>query len=591
MEKTIRQPIISVLGHVDHGKTNLLDRIRRSSVAAREAGGITQHIGATEVPIEVVKKICGDLLTQMKLKITIPGLLFVDTPGHEAFTNLRKRGGSIADLAILVVDLREGFMPQTIEALEILKSYKTPFIIAANKIDLIRGWRNNKTFSSMESFKQQPDYVRDEIDSKIYELISRLSDFKIDGERFDRVSDFTKQVSIVPVSAKTSEGIAEVLMLLSGLSQRYLEESLKIEVSGPGKGSILEVKEERGLGTTLDVILYEGAMKRGDVVVLSGINGPIKTKVKALLKPKPLDEMRDPKDKFDNVASLPAASGVKVVGPDIDDALPGGQIYVAENEASVRRLAEQITKELESLRFDKENVGVIVSADTLGSLEGILKILSQKGIPVRKADIGAVNKKDLTECESLRSSAPECGVILAFNVPVPDDIRQLAKDKGLKIIENKVIYKILEELEAWRKEVKKAQEMSIFDTTPFPAEITFLPGFVFRRSDPAVVGVQVVSGKIKPGYQLMKKDGTRIGSLVSLQDKGQKLLEANKGDKVAAGIDGPLVGRNIDEGDTFYTYISQSQYEGLLKRGKRFLTSEDETLLKEIMKIVRSKNI
>ena len=590
MEKIIRQPIISVLGHVDHGKTSLLDKIRQTTVAAREAGGITQHIGATEIPIDVVRKICGKRLEQMKFKITIPGLLFVDTPGHEAFTNLRKRGGSIADLAVLVIDIREGFMPQTIEALEILKSYKTPFIIAANKIDLIRGWRKNDTFSFMESFKQQADFVRNEIDNKIYELISRLSEFGIDGERFDRVSDFTKQVSIVPVSAKTGEGISEILMVLSGLSQRYLEQGLQIEVSGPGKGSILEVKEEKGLGTTLDVVLYDGTIKRGDMIVLSGISGPIRTKVKALLKPKPLDEMRDPKDKFDYVASLSAASGVKVVGPGIDDALSGGQLYVAEKESEARKLEEQITNELESIRFEKENVGVIVRADTLGSLEAILKILSEKDIPVRKADIGAVNRKDMTECESLKHDSPECGVILAFNAPVPDEVTQLVRDKNLKIIESKIIYEILEELEKWRKEVKRAQEMSIFDTIPFPAEITFLPGFVFRRSDPAVVGVEIISGKIRPGYQLMKKEGIRVGKLVSIQDKGQKILEANRGDKVAIGIEGPLVGRNINEGDTFYTYISQSQYEELLKKGRRFLTSEDENLLMEIMKIVRAKN-
>ncbi len=565
--------------------TSFLDKVRESSVAAREAGGITQHIGATEVPIDVVKKICGKMLEVMKVKVTIPGLLFVDTPGHEAFTNLRKRGGSIADLAVLVIDIREGFMPQTIEALEILKAYKTPFIIVANKVDLLSGWHDAQTYCFREAYKQQQDFVKKELEKKIYELIGKLSEMGIQSERFDRVDDFTKQVSIIPMSAKTGEGVAEALMILTGLSQRYLEKNLQIGVSGPGRASILEVKEEKGLGTGLDLILYDGTIKRGDTVILSGKDGPIETKVKALLKPKPLDEMRDPKDRFDNIASVAAASGLKLVGPGIEDALAGGQVYVVDGNAE--ELREKITRELESVRFEHENVGVIVRADTLGSLEAILGMLQKMKIPVRKADIGAVTKTDLMEAESIKKEDPEYGVVMAFNAPVPEDVARYSKDTRITLISDKVIYKIIEDFEEWVKEAKRRQEMAMFDTIPFPAELKFLEGCTFRRSGPAIIGMAVIKGRIRPGYPLMKEDGTKVGAIESLQEKNEKLEEAQKGDEIAVAIDGPLVGRNIEEGDILYTYITFGQYEQILKKGKKFLNGEETELLKKIADIVR----
>jgi translation initiation factor 5B len=538
------------------------------------------------VPIEVVKKICGSMLTALKTELKIPGLLFIDTPGHEAFTNLRKRGGSIADLAVLVIDIQDGFKPQTIEALEILKNYKTPFIIVANKVDRVAGWRGNNDYYFMKSFKQQSESVQREVDKKIYELIGKLSEMNIQSDRFDRVEDRTKQVSIIPMSAKTGEGVAETLMLLAGLSQKYLEKNLQIEVSGPGKASILEVKETRGLGLSLDLVLYDGTIKRNDTIILSGKNGPIETKVKALLKPKPLDEMRDPKDKFDNIHEVHAASGLKLVAMDIEDALPGGQVYVVDGNAE--ELKAKITEELESVKFDHENEGVIVRADTLGSLEAILGMLKKMKIPVRKSDIGAVTKTDLMEAISIKKENPEYGMVIAFNAPIPEEVERYAKDAHIKILSDKVIYKILEDYEEWMKEVKLEQEMAIFDVLPFPTELKFLENCTFRRSGPAVIGMAVRKGRIRVGYPLMKEDGTKIGRIEGIQEKNVKIEEAKKGDEVAVAIDKPTVGRQIEEGDTLYTYITFGQYEEILKKGKKFLNGEDDELLKKIAQIVRN---
>src|SRR5438552_1518766 len=314
MAPSIRQPIVSVLGHVDHGKTTLLDRIRGTGVAGREAGGITQHIGATEVPLSAILEMCGDLVKGKSFRI--PGLLFIDTPGHVAFSTLRARGGALADLAVLVIDVNEGFRPQTIESLNILKRYKTPFVVAANKIDLVPGWRKHEGQPFVVSYRDQAESVRDELDKRMYELIGRLFEHGFSAERYDRVADFTTNIAVVPVSAKFGEGVPDLLLTLIGLAQRFLESQLAA-TEGPAVGTILEVKEEKGLGTTVDAILYQSSLSKGDTIVFGTTGKPGTTKVKALLKPKPLDEIRDPQERFDSVLSVTAAADVKLLESDI----------------------------------------------------------------------------------------------------------------------------------------------------------------------------------------------------------------------------------------------------------------------------------
>ena len=353
----IRQPIITVMGHVDHGKTTLLDRIRSSAIASREAGGITQHIGASEVPIDVINKLCGSVIKKLGVDLTIPGLLFIDTPGHEAFTNLRRRGGSISDLAILVVDIGKSFEPQTYEAIDILKEYKTPFIVAANKIDLLTGWMRNPTYSFTESIEKQQDGVREDLDAKLYSLVGKLSELGFSSERFDRVVDVKKEVSIIPISAKTGEGIAELLMFASGLSQKFLGNRLNIEINDPGIGSIIEKKEEKGLGTTLDVILYNGTLRINDTVAFATSIGIGTAKIRALLKPKALQEMRESSSKFYYVDFASAASGVKISGSGLEDALPGSLIISTANPFYERDISAEISEV-----FSSDKSGIILNA-------------------------------------------------------------------------------------------------------------------------------------------------------------------------------------------------------------------------------------
>jgi len=346
----VRQPIVCVLGHIDSGKTSLLDKIRKSSVQAREVGGMTQHIGASYFPVATLRELVRPLLKQWKARITIPGLLVIDTPGHEAFVNLRKRGGAAADIAILVIDVLRGFEAQTYECVEILKSRKTPFLVAANKVDRLPGWVSKPDEPFLKSYQDQDTYVRQDLDEHMYSIMGTFSQLGFRADRFEKITDFTKNIAIVPVSAKTGEGIPELLAVLVGLTQQFLRKQLRT-TKGAARGTVLEVKEEPGLGVTVNAIVYDGVLKRGDTVVIGGREKPIVTKVRAILLPKPLDEIRDPRDKFSSVEEVAAASGVKIAAPELEAAIAGAPLYAVPSEDRVDEFVQMVAEEVERLRI------------------------------------------------------------------------------------------------------------------------------------------------------------------------------------------------------------------------------------------------
>jgi len=583
--RKVRQPIISVLGHVDHGKTLLLDSIRGTAVAARESGGISQHIGATEVPAETIKQICGALLEEFKIKMTLPGLLFIDTPGHEAFTNLRRRGGALADLAALVVDINEGFMPQTLESLTILKSYKTPFMLVANKIDLLPWWQPSPKACFLDSFARQRVEVQGALDDKIYELVGKLHELGFEAERFDRVSDFRKQVSIVPASAKTGEGVPEVLTMLAGLAQRFLEKELVIEVTGPARGTVLEVKEEVGLGKAIDVIVYDGTFTKGNTFAVGGLDKVIISKVRALLQPKPLDEIRDPEDKFKPVERVSAAAGVKVAAPNLEGVVAGAPLWAIKDTSEAEKLWQELQQEMERIRISTDVNGVVLKADALGSLEALEGQLKAKDIPIRRADIGDVSRRDVVEAASVVKSDPLLGVVLAFNVKVLPDAQTEAKREDVSVLHDEVIYKLLESYEDWAKQKREEIRAKRLEVYVRPGKFALKPGYIFRRSHPAIVGVDVLGGVLRPKYPLMRRDGRSVGIIRELQKEKRSVQEAKLGDELAISIEGGVVGRNVQEDDVLYTDVPR-EHVIALKRNLRDLLSGDElAVLDEIIAI------
>ncbi|MCL5430002.1 MAG: translation initiation factor IF-2 [Candidatus Marsarchaeota archaeon] len=578
----IRQPIIVVMGHVDHGKTSLLDKIRSTTITAKEAGGITQHIGASEVPIDIIDRICGPMLRSSGAKITLPGLLFIDTPGHEAFTNLRKRGGSVADIAILVVDVSKGFEPQTLEAINILKEYRTPFVVAANKVDLITGWIPQKTNSVMESLKKQNTYVAQEFDERIYQMIGKLSELGFGSELFTRIKDFSKELAIVPISAKTGEGIAELLMVVTGLAQRYMEAKLNIEVNGPGKGSILEKKEVKGLGVTIDVVLYNGTLHVNDMIAFATPNGIATAKIKALLKPKPLSEIRDTSAKFYSVNEVTAASGIKISGNGLDDAMPGSPIIQVTDQSYEKEIKSEINE-----LFDTDKKGVVLKADSIGSIEAISRLLKADGFGVSKKGIGNITKRDVLDAFTYNATDPLNAVVLGFNVQVDEDAEESINTSGIKIIRGEIIYKLIDDYKEFVDAKRKSISNKVESETTFPAMIKVLPNACFRVSGPAVFGVDVVAGKIKPGYVLINENGTVVGKIKEIQEEKTKLDEAKKGASVAISVDGPTFGRQIKENQFLYTRLTDSDEKLLSGDFADLISDEEKELLKKIKEIKR----
>lgn len=575
----IRTPIVCVMGHVDHGKTSLLDRIRGSSVVSSEVGAITQHIGATIVPIEAIRALSG---TMGKMPVNIPGLLFIDTPGHHAFTTLRARGGALADMAILVVDINQGFQPQTIEALQILRACKTPFVVAATKIDRIHGWRTFENESFLSSFAKQNERVQGMVENKTYEIVGKLSELEFSADRFDRVSDFQRNLAIVPLSAHTGEGISDLLMIMIGLAQRYMGEALALEVEGPGAGTVLEVKEERGLGTTLDVILYDGTLSIGDEIAVATQGDVIFTKVRSLLKPRPMKEILV-EDRFEREKTVVAAAGVKVTAPDLEGVIAGSPFFVVRGNRD--EIEAKIKKEMTEIHVNLAEEGIVIKADTIGALEAICKELDGKGIGVMRAEVGPVSRHDLIETETIKN--PIYRVLLSFNTPLLPDVAESLRDPSyyritqVKVFEGRVIYQLIDEYVAWRDEQKRLLDKQRFEHVVMPAKIRLMPDCVFRQSNPAVVGVRVLGGKLRSDVNLIMLDGKKVGHLKSMQLRQENIREADAGLEVAISIEGATIGRQLNVGDDLFVDVPERHVKVLEKEMLKSLNASTQEILEE----------
>src|SRR5579875_498554 len=576
-------------GLVAHN-TSLLDRLRGTAVQSREAGGITQQIGASFFPPETLVKICGPLLKMFGGNVQVPGLLVIDTPGHEAFANLRSRGGSAADIAILVVDVTKGLENQTLESIEILRSRKVPFVVALSKIDLLAGWRPDpNSLVKDASVRLQPATLQ-LLDEAIYRVVGQLSRVGFASEAYYRVKDFTREVSIVPVSSKTGEGIAELLAIVVGLSQQYLAKKLKAS-SNRTRGIVLEVNEEPGLGPTANVILVDGTLKVGSKVVVAKRDSAEAVKVRALLLPKPLDEMRDPRDRFESVQEIAAAAGVKLSAPDLGGVLAGSPLLGVSETDDEEDAKRQVMSEVKTAIYERKELGVILKADTLGALEALSNLLKKQGIPVRVADIGPVTKGDVVQASSVRQDDRYLGVILAFNVKVLEDAEQEAATRGVKIFNENVIYTLIDSYVTWVGSEKENEARATFSSIVLPCKFRIMKGFIFRRNDPAVFGVEVITGTLRQKAKVMNSRGEEVGSIQQIQHEGQNITEARAGDKVAVSMKEPTVGRQVKEGEELYTLPESVHARMLIEKYAERLSPEEKDLLKEIVSIRRKVHI
>jgi len=579
----LRQPVVVVLGHVDSGKTSLLDKIRGTAVQSREVGGITQHIGASYFPIETIKKITGKLFDNLsKSENPVPGLLVIDTPGHEVFANLRMRGGSAADIAIVVVDVNKGLEAQTIESLDILKNRKVPFVIALNKIDQISGWKKNKAILVAEQLKLQDPSILTFLDEKIYTVVGALSRLGYSSEAFWRVKDFTKELAIVPVSASLGTGIPELLAVLVGLAQQYMSKRLERHETET-KGIVLEVNDEVGLGPSANIILLDGTLKQGDRIVVGKKDSVTTTKIKALLLPKPLDEMRDPRDKFRHVDKVIAAAGLKITSPDLDGVLAGSPLYVVKNQEEEEKLKASVDSEIKSAIIQTESNGIILRCDTIGSIEAITELLKKENIPIRAADLGIITRRDILSAAAVREKDRYLGVVLGFNVKVLEEAEKEAFERKIKIFNEKIIYNLVRSYSEWVDYEKLHSDSIIFNEIPPICKFQFMKGYVFRRNDPAVFGAEILVGKLRQKVSIISEDGKRIGVVHQIQNEGKNLDIADRGMQIALSIKGPTIGRQINEGDVFYTDLNSREARLLLERFPERLNEEEQEIFDLIL--------
>ncbi|MBT3642470.1 translation initiation factor IF-2 [archaeon] len=572
-QRKIRQPIVTVAGHVDHGKTSILDAIRETKIQDDEAGGITQKISFTTLPKENIQKRAGEILEKFKIPLEIPGLLFIDTPGHAAFTNLRKRGGSLADIAVMVIDINDGIKPQTAEVLQILKANQTPFIIALNKIDNISGWQTPENKQFLNSLGNQAINVKQNFEEKYFTLIGALHSHGINAEMYSEISDFTKNVAIVPCSAQTGQGISEILAMIIALSQKFLTE--KITVSKTAKGVILEVKKER-TGTFLECILYDGELKLEDEIAIASLDGEtLTTKTRIMQEARPLNKG------YLTKKEVHAAAGLKVQIISKEDIMPGMPFQAINN--NLEEIKEEFENEI-SEEIQTDETGIVVKADSLGSLEALLVLLKQHNIQVLKAGIGPITKKDIYTAAAF----PELEkVILGFNVEIANetDVEELTQ---IKVITNKVVYKLIEDLEEYSEQKTREIEKRKLDELPKIAKITVLD-FVFRNSSPAVFGVVVNGGTVQTRERFINSDDVKIGQIKEIQEDKKSVGKAEKNSEVAVSIPGVNFERQLTVGESLYTNLSETDFRKF-KDNKDLLTSDEKTVLQEIATLKRRLN-
>ncbi|MBI5804109.1 translation initiation factor IF-2 [Candidatus Pacearchaeota archaeon] len=566
-EQKIRQPIVTIAGHVDHGKTSILDCFRESAVQKTEAGGITQKISFTKYPLSQIKKAC-PLINSNKIKLEISGFLFIDTPGHAAFTNLRKRGGSLADLAILVVNIKEGIKPQTAEVIQILKANKTPFMIALNKIDTISGWKTQKEKTLKESIESQSINASQDFQESLLTFQGALSQHGFESDLFYDVTDFTKKITIIPCSAKTKEGIPELLLTLCGLSQKFLKERLTL--SKDAKGVILEIKKEKSM-EHIESIIYDGELECGDEIAIATFNDIIISKVRAISEIGPLTSRYYPCQK------VTAATGARIQLTEKKGILPGMPFQKLSN--NLEKIKEDFKKEIsETINLDK--TGIVIKADSLGSLEALITLLKQENIKIVRAGIGNINKSDLISSKANLDINPLDAVILGFNVETELE----EPENKIKIFTDEVVYKLIENFSGWKRQKQEEIEKEKLMELSMICKLEILHQYVFRNLNPAIFGVKVLAGKLKTGLKLIDEEGNEIGRVKSIQQDKESTKESPEGREVAISIPGVNFERRLKDKKFLYGFLSEKEIKKF-EKNKDLLSSKEISALREIQEI------
>jgi translation initiation factor 5B len=586
----MRSPVVVVMGHVDTGKTKLLDKIRSSNVQDGEAGGITQQIGATFIPGEEIRNRTKSVKKAQSFELKIPGLLVIDTPGHESFSNLRSRGSSLCDIAVLVVDIMHGLEQTTLESLKMLRDRKTPFIVALNKVDRLNEWVSSPWGAIQNTLKKQKASSMQEFNTRVNLVKAQFQSHGLNTALYYENEDDRQYINIVPTSAISGEGVPDMLFLLTSLPQKRMVPRLTL--TDKLSCTVLEVKAIDGHGMTIDVILVDGTLYEGDTIVSSGLDGPIVTVVRSLLMPAPLKEMRV-KNSYNSYKEIRAAQGVKIAAKDLEKSVAGLPLYVCSNKSpeeleQLKALAESNFKN--SLQaVETVDRGVYVQASTLGSLEALLAFLKTSNIPVSAINIGPVHKRDVTRCLVQLDKDPTYAVLMAFDVPIDRDAQLYADDNGIKLFTANIIYHLFDKFTAYLNELKQRKREQFKHIATFPCRLKMLPACIFNARDPIVVGVVVEEGILKVGTKLCvpSKDFVVVGIVASIENNHESQEIAKKGQEVcikieAAGSEKKLVGWHFEVTDELVSMISRESIDAVKEHFREDLTKDDWRLMKHL---------
>ncbi|KAF3028424.1 hypothetical protein E8E15_006030 [Penicillium rubens] len=587
----LRSPICCILGHVDTGKTKLLDKIRQTNVQEGEAGGITQQIGATYFPVEALRTKTQVVNKDGKFEFKVPGLLIIDTPGHESFSNLRSRGSSLCNIAILVVDIMHGLEPQTLESMRLLRDRKTPFIVALNKIDRLYGWKKIDNNGFEDSLAMQNKGVQNEFRTRLEATKLAFAEQGFNSELFFENKSMSRNVSLVPTSAHTGEGVPDMLKLLTSLTQDRM--TSKLMYLSEVECTVLEVKVIEGLGTTIDVILSNGVLREGDRIVMCGLNGPITTNIRALLTPAPLKELRL-KSQYVHNKEVKAALGVKIAANDLEHAIAGSRMLVVGPDDDEEDLEEEVMSDLESLlsRVSTDQRGVTVQASTLGSLEALLEFLKVSKIPVANISIGPVYRRDVMMAGTMLEKSKEHAVMLCFDVKVDKEAMAYANEIGVKIFTADIIYHLFDAFTAHMAQITEQRKEEAKLLAIFPCVIK--PIAVFNKTDPIVIGVDVIEGSLRLHTPLAavrtNAAGVReivdIGRVTSIERDHKPVPVCKRGQpSVAVKVEGPnqpMYGRHLEEKDQLISHISRASIDTLKEFYRSEVSMEEWALVKKL---------
>ncbi|KAJ8100949.1 hypothetical protein POJ06DRAFT_221056 [Lipomyces tetrasporus] len=600
-QDNLRSPICCILGHVDTGKTKLLDKVRQTNVQEGEAGGITQQIGATYFPIDAIKQKTAVVNKDQTMEYKVPGLLVIDTPGHESFTNLRSRGSSLCNIAILVIDIMHGLEQQTLESIRLLRSRKTPFIVALNKIDRLYGWEAIPNNGAQDSLAKQSKTVQREFEDRLQKTKLALAEQGLNSELYYKNRNMARNVSLVPTSAVTGEGVPDMLKLLIELTQSRMSD--KLMYLSELECTVLEVKVIEGLGTTIDVVLSNGILHEGDRIVLCGMNGPIATNVRALLTPQPLRELRI-KSAYVHHKEVKAALGVKIAANDLDKAIAGSRLLLVGPDDDEEELMDEVMSDLTSLEsaLDKSGRGVCVQASTLGSLEALLDFLKQMKIPVMSISIGPVYKRDVMKATTMLEKAREFAVMLCFDVKIDKEAEEYAEQQGVRIFSADIIYHLFDAFTNYQKELLELKRKETAAQAVFPCVLHTIK--VINKRNPMIIGVDVSDGTVRLGTPIaavridpatQMRQVLQLGRVVSLEVNHKSVDIVKKGQAqggVAMRLDTPANqptwGRHVDDSDTLYSEISRESIDTLKDPAYRDDVTRDEWLLLRQLKAVFS---